>query len=80
MGKINDGGAAFPCDRSEFFDRNEGMTLRDYFAAKVMASTMAVPEYLQAAAEKRKNFEEILQSFARDAYLAADAMLAERDK
>jgi hypothetical protein len=37
---INDGGSAFPCPPSQhsngFYSTGEGMTLRDYFAAKAI--------------------------------------------
>lgn len=53
------------------YPHSDGMTLRDYFAAKAMAaivSATAEPEIIAASI------------FARDAYELADAMLAERAK
>jgi hypothetical protein len=47
------------------------MTLRDYFAAKVMGSLFVVDEYPETM-----NFEAI----AKISYSQADAMLAEREK
>ncbi|MDZ4192886.1 MAG: hypothetical protein U1D65_12835 [Pseudomonas sp.] len=75
----NTGGPAFPCEyegstRSDAY----GMTLRDYFAARVMAATIAVPEYLAASIKKGRTYEEALRQFAGDAYKAADAMLEAR--
>jgi hypothetical protein len=66
---MTDGGPAFPCEalvdqhgtKSEW----EGMTLRDYFAAKAMQALM------------RENY---FESTARSAYHMADIMLKERLK
>jgi hypothetical protein len=65
MSKLNDGGPAFPLQIVENYQ--EGMSLRDYFAAKAMQTWMT--EY-QASDE----------SVAEWAYRTADAMLAEREK
>jgi len=53
---------AFPAH----FSFNQGMTLRDYFAAKAML------HFLQTSEE---GYDEV----AEDAYLVADAMLSARD-
>ena len=66
--QINTGGAAFPCENSSFADFNEGMTLRDYFAAKAL-SRMA--DFYCGNA-----FDPI--NTAKAAYEYADAMLAAR--
>lgn len=47
----------------------EGMTLRDYFAAKAMQGMLANQHPYQASDERM---------FARDAYVLADAMLKAR--
>ena len=73
--KINDGGPVFPHE-FKYGDgtaqRCEGMTLRDYFAAKAMAGLMANTSF----------FEDVGGTdsvrTARLAYLTADAMLAAR--
>jgi len=77
--KPKDGGPAFPRSLStvgevgnyepEFSDPQEGMTLRDYFAAKAMMSLLSnwEPWGLPGKVAKR-------------AYGYADAMLAEREK
>ena len=59
MSKINTGGPAFPCEtlgvdeHGEYRKPYEGMTLRDYFAAKAMQglmdAAMPMPEIAQAA-------------------------------
>lgn len=64
---INTGGPAFP--QSSIQD--PGMTLRDYFAAKALVGFMGSGD-----ADWTKHPE----SFAREAYRMADAMLAEREK
>jgi len=66
----NNGGPAFPTKaydlEREQLVREEGMTLRDYFAAKAMQGLL---QYAYAHADR-----------ASVAYKAADAMLAEREK
>jgi len=54
---------AFPGSGS----KNDGMTLRDYFAAKYMASAKSNPECIND-----------LQDLAVESYKMADAMLAAR--
>jgi hypothetical protein len=74
------GGAAFPETTvvipESFRDVNygrEGMTLRDYFAAKGMPIVHKSLNYL--------DFNETnVKDFARCAYMMADAMIAEREK
>lgn len=68
--KQNTGGPAFPVaywDRDKMRFLNDGMTLRDYFAAKAMQSII----------EKRSG---VLSSEVRFAYEVADAMLKERER
>jgi hypothetical protein len=60
---INDGGPAFPSEYT--LPENQGMTLRDYFAAKAM----------QALAQKYSHEGDI----SRNAYKIADAMLKARE-
>lgn len=62
----NNGGPAFPYKVS----LKSGMTLRDYFAAKAMQGM------LSHHAEYIGNVEQL----SKDAYAAADAMLAERER
>lgn len=58
---------AFP---AQFFDeRATGMELRDFFAAKVLAALIALPE-----ASGSRNF------FAAEAYAYADEMMGARKK
>lgn len=68
---MNTGGPAFPhidsgCGRFE-----EGMTLRDYFAAKAMQGLLASPHATQ---------EWINNHLAKSAWGAADAMLKAREQ
>jgi hypothetical protein len=73
MSEIKDGGPAFPGpDQAEqTVDINEGMTLRDYFAAKAM----------QAVVLKQNELHDIQAMYDRlalHAYKVADAMLKAR--
>lgn len=73
MSNTNDGGQAFPQpfydDKGHCIDGFDGMTLRDYFAAKAMQG-------LLADSRLRAKWHE----FASDAYEMADAMLEARVK
>lgn len=78
---LDNGGQAFgfvhpqyTCDRGEAADishgGNDGMTLRDYFAAKALQGLLACP---CPGFDREKWID-----FARDAFILADAMLEAR--
>lgn len=71
MSAQNDGGPAFPWtdynSNDEVYYSCQGMTLRDYFAAKAMAAMLAA------------RFDLRDESIARGAYEYADAMLKARE-
>lgn len=76
---IDDGGPAFPCDQIELGDRtvrSEGMSLRDYFAAKALPTVAA----LMAAGLHQPGPDEPrgAEFIARSAYRLADEMLKAR--
>ena len=79
MTETNTGGPAFPYvyDDPNKGVRNiqTGMTLRDYFAAKAMQGFLANPE----AFEQQDEDTTIADTYAREAYVYADAMLKARD-
>lgn len=83
-----DGGAAFPLAPSAPFqsgDAATGMSLRDYFAAKAMhAELLSAGSYEQPALDladaAQAEGRTIERQIAHNAYLLADAMLAERSK
>jgi len=78
MGKyIPTGGPAFPieCNIENGFRDDTGMTLRDWFAGQALAS---VP--LRAWDHVGDSDEDRIKAWARCAYMAADAMLAEKFK
>jgi len=60
---------AFPLQETDDYHGQEGMTLRDYFAAKAMQSMNSRPDYDDVAAD----------AIALDSYALADAMLKARD-
>jgi hypothetical protein len=84
--RINDGGPAFPCEESELLvdqsgdafpmlvpTHRNGMTLRDYFAAKAMhAIVSTMPRVHDRPASE-------LYSIALGSYDYADAMLKARE-
>ena len=65
-----DGGPAFPCDPAcvNEFEGREGMTLRDYFAAKAIHGFLSNPINNNCSHD----------DFARASYSLADAMLKAR--
>jgi hypothetical protein len=71
VSKENDGGPAFPLQIVENYQ--EGMSLRDYFAAKAMQGYMMSPFTCEQVAKSN-------ESLAVWSYETADAMLAERNK
>jgi hypothetical protein len=71
MSTIKDGGPAFPRDHAS--DGHNGMTMRDYFAAKAMQSMVVGPDVVCRPGEKPEN------AVARLAYVMADAMLKARE-
>lgn len=72
----NTGEPAFPSlqPSAECRFRHEGMTLRDYFAAKAIGTVPPQEAYNMLDNESHEEYT------ARRAYAMADAMLAERDK
>ena len=69
MSAVNTGGPAFPVTSDNYANPNsEGMTLRDYFAAKAMQSLIVVYN-------DNKNF---VDGYARRAFEIADAMMKAR--
>lgn len=87
---MNDnGGQAFPSSRTYTNDMGEvtsdsedGMTLRDYFAAKAMTGLLALPD--QPGSEPAVAFigtrpEEAAAWYANRAFTIADAMLKARN-
>ena len=69
MKTINDGGTAFPQILGERYEpmSTEGMSLRDYFAAKAMQGLLT-------------NFKYDENGYAQSAYKIADAMLKAREE
>ena len=65
----NTGGPAFPTGTGGNTPYSNGMTLRDYFAAKAMQGMLAYAYFHPLAME---------DGCARDAYVMADAMLKAR--
>lgn len=68
MADINTGGPAFPTPAHNL--ANDGMTLRDYFAAKAMQGIIGRPD-------SSTNWS--TEIYARSAYAMADAMLKARE-
>lgn len=74
MTDIKDGGPAFPRTVQRWndsFEQRDGMTLRDYFAAKAMQAIIQADgiQYARVAAPEHAEL----------AYLSADAMLAAKE-
>jgi len=76
-----DGGAAFPRRGSEGggnFEHQEGMSLRDYFAAQALPAVIDFESAADSGGGARCMFS--AATVAKGAYAIADAMLAERAK
>ncbi len=77
MSKDNNGGPAFPCEWDYIGTNREpanGMTLRDYFAAKAMQA------YLSSYPEGVIRYPATVDDIAADAWDMADAMLKVRNE
>ncbi len=60
---------------------NNGMSLRDYFAAKAMQGLLSNDEFIKSAVEMFEKYEiDVEKNVAVTAYHHADAMIAQRDK
>lgn len=70
MDKKPTGGQAFPMPSGPNNFNIEGMTLRDYFAAKTLQGLVSHPNY----------DGEMCHNAVKESYLMADAMLRERVK
>lgn len=79
MTKAENGGAAFPTNGWQ-----DGMTLRDYFAAKAMAAFIQATVHIEpselANAVSKQGHEDAFGLTAEFAYKQADAMLKAREK
>ena len=73
----DDGGPAFPItiDLGQGVECNKGMTLRDYFAAKVLAGIWTNSELLKTLKRGQES-----EAIAMAAYEMADAMLKARNQ
>ena len=76
--KPNDGGPAFPNEGfNGWGEPFEGMSLRDYFAAKAMHAFLVCPLPSKETAEKFKGFT-VAEFISTRAYEMADEMLKAR--
>ena len=89
MSNINNGGPAFPCLPPLAPDGfpaaghpypSDGMTLRDYFAAKAMPAIYADAMKEQAKGSELFSHPDWRVGLALDAYAMADAMLKAREE
>lgn len=83
---VRDGGPAFPSDElhqaadTDVYQQFQGMTLRDYFAAKAMQAMVNSEFEMYAVEHKHPGGMGVGERWAQQAYQMADAMLAERAK
>jgi hypothetical protein len=86
MNTKDDGGAAFPMPSGpeprvhSTTHYNEGMSLRDYFAAKAEIPWNAVLETLRLRGEEKPTLHRVTEFRSEMKYMEADAMLAERNR
>ncbi|WP_431642816.1 hypothetical protein [Enterobacter mori] len=74
----NNGGPAFPVAGSEHNYPIEGMTLRDYFAAKAMQSIVSSPKEMESIIDTL-GAKTAYAKVSETAYVIADAMLRARE-
>lgn len=76
------GGSAFPC--TNLIGSSDGMTLRDYFAAKAMAAMISTinndQDYYRYDTMACNEGITVSEWFAKRAYHQADAMIEARNK
>lgn len=71
---------AFPNYHGGYSSANDGMTLRDYFAAKAMhALYTSTFEYVFTGASRTPEYVKLMDELAQDAYQVADSMLKARN-
>jgi len=72
---------AFPCEYDEYLPLRNGMTLRDYFAAKAMNGIMMYSvEWISTNEPPSAETLALFKDMAQDCYAIADAMLKARCK
>ena len=70
------GGPAFPCHPGIENPIYDGMTLRDYFASKVIQGICANPDDIHVPEDE--TYDQYVDEISRSAYKIADAMLEAR--
>jgi hypothetical protein len=82
MSKINTGGPAFPNEGFRGWGKPEqGMTLRDYFAAKALSTILGQYDFTFFEDDEKAQPEDTLAlCLARNSYTMADAMLKAREE
>lgn len=84
--KIEDGGPAFPLEQGtqDHYQREPGMSLRDYFAGQAIVGFMANPDLLASVSGEmlKAGLEttEMPRVIAEQVYQLADAMLKAREQ
>lgn len=68
---------AFP---SDYETTHNGMTMRDYFAAKAMEAALTNENTRRFADSRFPQLSDMLNAIAKGSYQVADAMLKEREK
>ena len=71
---------AFPCQYDEYFPLGNGMTLRDYFAAKAMQTMVSHRRtQFETVNDDYSDWDEFFPIIAQESYWIADAMLKARE-
>jgi len=68
MSKIETGGPAFPAQHFDMVDGEHGISIRDYFAAKALSSSLLQDDYNKYTCEEHAKY----------CYKISDAMLEAR--
>ena len=72
---------AFPVQDAYSMSTEQGMTLRDYFAARAMNGLLETAiDWFPTGKDADESSLELFKDLARDSYAIADAMMKARDK
>nr|DAH75522.1 MAG TPA: hypothetical protein [Caudoviricetes sp.] len=81
MTQIKDGGPAFPSAGDELYNREFGMTLRDWFAGQALAGLLSDDgTILRMRSAAEADGQDLAKWMASGAFELATAMIAEREE
>lgn len=70
---------AFPVNMEKCYEKYQGMTLRDYFAAKAIQGILSAQTEMRANGMQNNHSANQIESLCEESYQIADAMLKQRE-